>query len=164
MTSPVEVSASRTFPVPVEHAFDVVLPAPLEKVFARRFLALPPVRGVRGQEGSWGTVGQTRTILLADGGTMREELTTVDRPREFGYTLGEITGIMKALVSSATGRWSFEAAGTGVRITWAWTLVPASELGALSMPAFSWMWRGYARQALDGLEPLLLERQTSGGF
>jgi hypothetical protein len=164
MTAPVEVSASRTFPAAVEHAFDVVMPAPLEKVFARRFLALPAVRAVRDQRGSWSTVGQTRTIVLADGGTMREELTAVERPAGFGYALSDITGVMKLLVASATGRWSFEPAGTGVRVTWTWTLQPASQVGALAMPAFARMWRGYARQALEELEPMLLGTETSAGF
>jgi hypothetical protein len=133
----------------------------LDQVFARRFAAIPPVRTVREQDGTWGTVGQSRVIVLADGGTMREELVTVGRPQEFAYRLTDVTGVMKALVSSATGRWTFAPAGTGVRITWAWTIQPASELAALAMPVFAWMWRGYARQSLERIEALLLDDQPS---
>jgi hypothetical protein len=157
MTAPAELEQSRAVPVPVDQAFDTVLATPLEQVFARRFGPLPPIRGVRDQDGAWGTVGQTRVIELADGGTMTEELTSVERPSGFGYRITDVTGPMKALVASVDGRWSFEAAGTGVRITWAWTVHPASSFGELAMPLFGWLWRGYARQALEDLERLLLD-------
>src|SRR3954447_16195100 len=110
-----ELSASRTYPAPVERAFDVVLPTPLPELFSRRYAALPPIREVRDQDGEWGTVGQTRTIVLADRGTMRETLVSVDRPRSFGYRISDIAGPMKPLAASVDGLWTFEAAGTGVR-------------------------------------------------
>lgn len=156
MAPPLELETSRTFPVTVERAFEVVLPAPLEQVFARRFGALGPVRGVRGQTGAWGRVGQTRVIELADGGTLTEELTTVEPHREFTYRIADVTGPMRALVTSLDGRWSFEPAGTGARITWAWTVHPASSLAGLAMPVFGRLWRGYARQAMEEIETLLL--------
>jgi hypothetical protein len=155
---PVLLAHSRAIPVSVEHAWDVLLPAPLERVFSRRFGALPPVRSVRDQVGVWGSaVGQFRTIMLADGGTMREELLTLRRPEEFGYRISGITGAMRPLVASIMGSWMLEPVGTGVRITWSWTLEPASRAASLAMPVFSWMWHGYARQALEEIEGLLLE-------
>jgi len=151
-----ELQASRTYPVPVERAFDQLLPTPLPELFSRRYAALPPVREVRDQDGEWGTVGQTRTIVLADRGTMRETLLSVDRPRSFGYRISDVSGPMKPLASSIDGLWTLEEAGTGVRVTWAWTLHPASSAAGLLMPAFARMWRGYARQALDELERILV--------
>ena len=157
-SSPVLLEQSRAIPVSVEHAWDVLLPAPLERVFSRRFAALPPVRTVQDQVGVWGSaVGQSRTIMLADGGTMREELLTLRRPNEFGYRISGITGAMRPLVAGIMGSWSLEPVGTGVRITWSWTLEPASRAASLAMPVFSWMWHGYARQALEEIEGLLLE-------
>lgn len=153
--STVKLSQSRAVPVPVEEAFDRVLPHPLPDVFSRRSLAIPPIKGVRGQAGDWGTAGQTRTILLADGGTMLETLTDVERPQSFGYTITEVTGAMKPLVAKAVGRWSFEAAGTGTRITWTWELTP-TPVGRFVMPAFGAMWNGYARKALEKIEAILL--------
>jgi hypothetical protein len=96
--------------------------------------------------------------VLADGGTMREELTSVTEHEEFRYRITDVTGPMKLLVGSLDGRWSFEPAGTGVRVTWAWTVHPASALGEVAMPAFGWLWKGYARQALETIEALLLEQ------
>lgn len=147
---------SRTFPVPVEEAFDRVLVSPLPYVFGRRYGLLPPIREVHDQVGEWGTVGQTRMILLADGGSLREELTHVERPHRFGYRIDEVTGPMKLLASGLAGRWSFTPAGTGVRITWAWELQPASAAADLAMPAFARVWRGYARQGMEEIERLLV--------
>lgn len=154
----VKLSQSRAVPVPVEEAFDRVLPHPLPEVFRRRSLAIPPIKDVRGQVGEWGSAGETRTIVLADGGTMLETLTDVQRPHDFGYTITNVTGAMKPLVSTAVGRWSFTPAGTGTRITWTWELTPTS-LGRLAMPAFGAMWNGYARKALEEIERILLTQK-----
>ncbi|MGI8678197.1 MAG: SRPBCC family protein [Jatrophihabitans sp.] len=156
MADPVILRSSRTYPVPLEQAFDLVLPAALERFFTRRYGPIPPIKGVEGQQGLWGTVGQTRTVRLADGGSMREELVSVDRPNSFGYRLTDLTGPLKPLASSVEGLWSFAPAGSGVRISWQWTVHPVSRLGALALPVFGRFWHGYARQALEQLETLLL--------
>ena len=152
---PHHLEQSHTYPVGLERAFGVVLTTPLPEVFSKRYAAIPAIREVRDQDGAWGTVGQTRTIVLADGGTMREELTRVDRPHGFGYAITDVTGPMKLLVASADGLWTFDPAGSGVSVTWAWEVRPASPLAALAMPVFARMWRGYARRAMVHLEALL---------
>ena len=151
----VTLSQSRAVPVPVDEAFDRVLPHPLTEIFRRRRLAIPPIREVRDQSGEWGSVGQTRTIATADGGTVLETLTSNERPHSFGYTISDVRGPMKPLVASAEGLWTFEPAGTGTRITWSWLLTPTA-VGRVAMPAFGAMWRGYARQALEEIEGILL--------
>ena len=133
-----------------------MLPLALPTLFSRRYAVLPAIREVRDQAGEWGTVGQTRTIVLADRSTMRETLVSVDRPASFGYRIDEVHGPMRPLARSIDGLWAFEKAGTGVRITWSWTVHPASAPTALLMPAFGRMWQGYARQALERLEALLV--------
>lgn len=156
MTHDVNVSYSRTFPADQERAFDDVLSCDLTQLLSRRYAAIPPVKVVRDQAGPWSTAGQTRTIALADGGSMREELLEVSRPTRFAYRISGITGPMKALAASADGAWEFEPAGTGVRITWTWTVHPAGRLGEVAMPVFRWMWQGYARQGFDNIERLLV--------
>jgi len=140
--------------VTAEHAFDVLIAAPLPALFDRRALAVSPVRGVRGQEGAWGTVGQTRTIVQSDGGTLRETLTSVDRPRHFAYTLDSITGPLSPLARSVDGVWSVVGEGDGVRIGWDWTVHP-TVVGRPIMPVFGWMWRRYAALALERVETAL---------
>jgi hypothetical protein len=151
------LTKSRTFPVSVEHAYDTVLPAPLTDIFSRRYGVIAPIREVQGQQGKWGdAVGQTRTIRLADGGTVLETLTVLDRPHRFGYTIGNITGMLKPLVTAASGTWAFESSGTGVQITWTWDVTPTANVGRLAMPMFARLWSGYARQAMEQIEQLLV--------
>jgi hypothetical protein len=123
------VSSSCSVPVDLERAFDVVLAEPLPRIFSRRYGPFGPVSEVRDQTGDgWGTVGQSRRIVLSDGGEVTERITAVDRPTSFGYQLSEIKGPLKAFVSTVAGEWRFEPAGTGTRITWSWVLEPASSL------------------------------------
>lgn len=156
MVAPVRMDCSRTYPLTVADGYDRVIGLPLEQVFDRRYRLIPPIRAVEGQDGAWGTLGQTRTIRLADGGSMREELVRVDRPSAFGYVLSDVTGPNKPLIARVDGQWSFAPAGTGVRITWTWTVHP-TLLGRFAMPVFTRLWHGYAAQALAHLEELLVE-------
>lgn len=155
MSSPRTLRASRSIPVAVDVAYDAVLPMSLPLIFRRRYAALPPIKEVRDQAGVWGTVGQTRTIVLADRGTMRETLTSVVAGESFGYHIEPLKGPLKPLVASAEGTWSFAPAGNGVEVAWQWILQPTGA-GGLMMPAFARMWQGYARQALEEIERALL--------
>ncbi|PKH42883.1 SRPBCC family protein [Nocardioides alpinus] len=157
MPSPRTLRASRTLPVEVGAAFDAVLPMPLPRIFCRRFAALPPIKDVRDQSGVWGTVGQTRTIVLADRGTMRETLTAVSPGASFGYRIEPMTGPLTPLVSAAEGTWAFAPAGTGVEVSWQWVVEP-TRAGSMVMPVFARMWQGYARQALEEIERALVPR------
>lgn len=153
--SPRTLRAVRNIPVSVDVAYDAVLPMPLPLIFSRRYAALPPIKEVRDQIGVWGTAGQTRTIVLADRGTMGETLTAVVPGESFGYHIEPLTGPLKPLVASAEGTWAFAAVGTGVEVSWQWIVQPTGA-GALVMPVFARMWQGYARQALEEIERALL--------
>lgn len=143
---------SRTYPVSEQVAFDRTIVLPLPKLFRHRFGPIPPIKEVRDQTGDWRSAGQSRTILLKGGGSVREELTEVDAPWVFRYRLSEVTGPMKLLVESVEGSWSFEPIGTGVRVTWVWDVRPRSRAAARMMPVFRRFWSGYARRALEVLE------------
>ena len=156
----ITVEQSRAIPVELHRAFDVTLPISLTAIFSRRYALLPPVKEVRGQEGVWRQVGQSRTVVTTDGGTMCEVLTEVDSPHSFSYHLSDITGPLRPLVDSIDGRWEFTTQGTGTLITWRWTLHP-KRLGARVMPLVTLMWRGYARQALELLSEHLLAAESA---
>lgn len=155
MATPLRLSQSRTYPLPVEDTFAGTMPLPLERLFSKRFGPIPPISHTT-QDGVWATLGQVRTVHLADGGSMREELTIVDPPHVFGYELTEVTGPMAPLVTRVEGTWTFEPVGTGSRITWSWTVYPKGAVGRAAMPVFARFWNGYARRSLDRLEGLLL--------
>ena len=156
MPEPHVMAQSRAIPVDVDTAFARTLPAPLPTLFSRWYGPISPVKAVRGQDGDWSTAGQTRTVMQVGGGSMREELTVVDPPNLFRYTLSDITGPLAPLVDHIDGEWSFAPVGTGTAVTWRWTVHPKSRVAAAALPAFAVLWRGFARQALEQLSHELL--------
>ena len=154
------VEQSRVIPAELQRSFNITLPVPLTDIFSRRYGLLPPVKEVRGQDGVWGQVGQSRTVVTTDGGTMREVLTDVDAPHSFDYRLSDISGPLRPLVDTIDGRWEFAPQDAGTLITWRWTLHPKG-VGAVVMPLITPMWRGYARQALELLSELLLATDSA---
>lgn len=151
------VTRSRAIPVSPDEAFARTLPMPLPTLFRHWYGPIPPIKEVRDQRGDWSSVGETRTIALAGGGTMRETLTAVDPGRSFSYTISDITGPMAPLIDHVEGAWIFDPAGTGTRVTWRWVLHPKSAFSAPALPVFARLWRGYAGQALETLSDYLVD-------
>lgn len=149
---------SRLVAVEPTEAFDRLIAAPLPDVFTRRHAAFPAVREVIDESGEWGVVGQTRTILLADGGRLRETLTSVDRPHGYTYLLDDLHGRLRPFLRTIDGAWSVTPEGTGARIGWAWTLHPNAPPARLTLNVIGRMWQGYADRALIELEALLMRR------
>ena len=150
------VEASRLLAVEPTEAFDRLLAARLPELFRRKYAAFPAVQEVKDEPEDWGTVGQTRTILLADGGSVRETLTSVDRPRSYTYVLDDIHGRLRPFVSTIEGAWSVTAEGTGARVGWAWTVHPQAPPARLTVSVIGRMWKGYAERALAALETILM--------
>ncbi|OMC12039.1 hypothetical protein A5735_14405 [Mycolicibacter heraklionensis] len=156
------VEQSRTVPATVADAFARTLVLPLPELFRRWYGPIPPIKAVRDQTGGsahvpgeWASVGQTRTVVLTGGGSMREELTEVDPPRQFAYRLTDITGPLAPLVAHVEGRWRFVPAGAGTTVTWSWAIHPRFKVAAPVLPVFGRLWKGYARRALERLAELL---------
>lgn len=157
MPKSVTVEQSRAIPVSVEDAFFRTMPISLPVICAQWYGVIPPIKEVRDQAGAWDAAGQTRTILMVGGGSVREELTSVDAPNSFGYRLSEVNGPLAALVRSVDGTWSFAPAGTGTRVSWQWILHPKSSTTAPLLPVFGRMWKGYARVVLEKLSAELVD-------
>jgi len=155
MAHSIAVEESLVIPVPAAEAFHRTLAAPLPEIFKRRHGPFPPVKEVREQTGAWDTAGQTRTVVLAGSGSTREELTSVDPPRSFGYRLTKISGPMALLVDHVLGEWIFNPAAGGTEVTWRWDIHSKSPLTSWLLPLFGRMWKGYAQQALRDLSMTL---------
>ncbi|OBI47543.1 hypothetical protein A5707_18890 [Mycobacterium kyorinense] len=155
MATPKVVERSRVVPMAVDDAFAGTLPVSLPALFRRWYGPIPPIKQVRDQTGEWNAAGQSRVVLLTGGGSMREQLTSVDPPWSFSYTLTDITGPMSPLVSKVEGEWLFAPAGAGSTVTWRWTIHPRSVLSAPLLPVFGLLWKGYARRALEELSAQL---------
>ena len=149
------VDASRVVPVEPGVAFSRLMDVRLTDLFARRYAAFPAVTDVADQPDDWGTVGQTRTIVLADGGRLRETLTDIERPHSFAYVLDEIEGPLRHFVHTIDGVWTVTPHGDGARIGWAWTFYPKASPARLTASVIGRMWKGYADRALVELEAIL---------
>ena len=155
MANPLVLAESRPIPAAPQVAFAKTLPMPLPTLFHRRYGPIPPITAVRDQTGEWAEVGQSRTIALSGGGTMRETLTDVVAPERFGYTITGITGPMAPLIDHVEGEWIFGPHQVGTEVTWRWTIHRKSALTAPLLPVFGKLWRGYARQSLESLSNYL---------
>jgi Polyketide cyclase / dehydrase and lipid transport len=152
MASRYQLSASSVLATTPQAAYDALVDAPLEELFGDRSGPIPPVRECRGQQGPWGQVGQTRTVVLGDGGTVLETLVVSDRAAgDYRYRLSEITGPMKALARSIDGRFAFVPADAGTTATWTWDVHLTSPLGRLAMPVFKVFWQRAAGKAFTRL-------------
>ena len=138
-------------------AFDQVDERSADSVPNRRYAALPAVADVEPiSQGLRLGFGQTRTIVLADGGRLRETLTDVERPRSLAYRLDGIEGPLRHFVHTIDGVWTITAHDGGSCIGWAWTFYPkASPARLTTSVAIGRMWMGYADRALTRLEAIL---------
>ena len=144
---------------PVEVVFEAVVSLPLPQLYSRRYGPMPPIVAVRDQQGSFDTVGQTRVVVLADGGAMHEELLAIERPRRFSNRLTVLRGPFRPLVSTVEESWTFRQTGSLTEATWEWALYPRSGPARLLLPAVARLWRGYARRVL---EQLAVETSATG--
>src|SRR5215210_7690655 len=152
MPAPYLLTASTVLSGSSEAAYDALVDAPLEELLGDRSGPIPPVKECRDQGGPWGNVGQTRTIVLGDGGTILETLVVADRTAgDYRYRLSDITGPMKPLVRGVDGRFAFAPASDGTSVTWTWNVHPTNAGTRLVMPLFNVFWQRAARKAFARL-------------
>jgi hypothetical protein len=158
MVAPYVLSESAVLPVSPEAAYDAVLAAPLEDILGSRVGLVPAITGCAGQDGPWGTVGQTRTIEMSDGTRALETLVLADRPTDYRYRISDVRGLMmRPLVAGIDGRFVFEQAGAGTRVTWSWEMRATNPVTRLLLPALGPFWHRWARRMFD----LLAARVTT---
>ena len=149
------VSSSTLVQAPPEAAFQAILDAELPDLFPHRSGPIPPIARCEGQEGSWSTVGQTRSVVLADGTSNLETLVGLERPHDYRYRITGIQGPFKLLVTSIDGRFTFEPEAGGTRATWSWELHGRTPLSALGFPVLVFYWRKWAAGMWPRYEAML---------
>jgi hypothetical protein len=110
---------------------------------------LPAVTEVRNQTGKWDVPGQTRQLMLSDGGWVVEQTTNVEPFGFFAYNLTEFQKIFGQLVDHARAEWTFSEVEAGTRIDWKYTFFPKSA-GARPVLAsiVKLLWGPYMKKVL----------------
>lgn len=115
---------------------------------------LPAVVEVRDQKGGWDAAGQTRTIVLSDGGTVLETLRSAEAPR-FVYDLTHFTGLFGLLVANAHSEWVVTAgdgdAAKTTSIVWTYAFTSKPWRGFLIAPIVRLAWAPYMRRVLPAI-------------
>lgn len=155
MAGTLHLEHAHTFATPAAATHDAVMTAPLERVFDRRHLLIAPIRRTEGQQGEWRSVGQTRTLVMGDGATMREELVAVVPGEGFDYHLDHVTGPLRPLLREVDGRWRFAADGSGTRVTWTWEVTLVGPQARVVGPVLTPLWQGFARKGFQRIATLL---------
>ena len=137
-------------PADPERTFDILTPVDPAR-FYPKFRVIPATIRVEGQTGAWDTVGQTRTLHLSDGSSVRETTTDVDRPGIFAYELTDFTKVFGQLVDHAHAEWRFEAVEGGTLITWTYTFFGKPGRGWIVSLIVNLVWAAYMRTVVPGL-------------
>lgn len=145
MVAPYLISSSTVIPAAGVAAYDALLAAPLEKLFPTRSGPIPAIARCEDQDGAWGTLGQSRKVVLTDGSGNLETLVGADRDtQDYRYELTDFEGPFKALIATIDGQFTFVPEGDGTRVTWSWTMHPTNAVAGLILPVFGFFWRRWA--------------------
>lgn len=147
-------------PVPLETAWERFVPIKLPLVFPKAKGPIPAVVDVRDQTGRWDLPGRSRTVVLANGATVREVITLSEPPYEgraaFGYEVTGFSGPIGLLARSARGLWTFHADAGRTRIDWTYGFEPT---GVIARPMLalivSTFWRSYMHHGLSNTVAVL---------
>jgi hypothetical protein len=108
---------------------------------------LPAVVEVRDQTGGWDAAGQTRTLVLSDGGSLTETLRSADEPL-FAYDLTDFTGLFGLIVDHARSEWRVVADGSGSSIAWTYAFTSKRGWGWVVGAILRLAWAPYMRKVL----------------
>ena len=123
---------------------------------------LPAVVGTSQNTGPWDRPGSARLIHLADGSTVREQVTHYDGPRFFAYRVWEFGNpIVRRLADEARGEWTFVAVPEGTQVTWTYTFSAKNGWAAVPLSGIAQLlWRGYMDVCLDNAVRLMTAQEA----
>lgn len=112
---------------------------------------LPAVVEVRDQTGDWDRVGQTRQLMLSDGGSVIEHTANVDRLKFFAYNLTDFQKFFGVMVVGARAEWTFTTAPNGTLIRWRYTFHAKGGYGMPLAAIVKILWGPYMARVLPGI-------------
>ena len=132
---------------PLQWTWDVLTPIDPTR-FYPKYGPLPATVAVREQTGPWNVVGQTRTLLLSDGGHVVETITDIERYEFFAYELSDFQKLFKRLVDHARAEWTFTPVDGGTLVHWTYEFFPNKRWGWLVGLIVRFWWDPYMRSVL----------------
>jgi hypothetical protein len=152
MTAPkVAVTRQAMIPGSPEEVFRFIAAEDVLPQVLTGYGPLPAVVRTSDNTGPWEQPGSTRRIHLADGTTVREQVTLHDRPRLFAYRVWDFGNpILRNLADEARGEWTFAPTPEGTLVSWTYTFTAKNGLAAVPLSGIArWLWRGYMDVCLD---------------
>jgi hypothetical protein len=124
---------------------------------------LPAALRTSGNTGPWDEPGSARIIHLADGTTVREQVTHFARPNSFAYRVWDFGNpIVRRLADEAQGEWAFVSVPGGTKVTWTYTFTAKNRWAALPLSGIArFLWKGYMDVCLRNTERLMSGEVTS---
>jgi hypothetical protein len=122
---------------------------------------LPAVVEVRNQTGAWDAPGQTRQLMLSDGGWVIEHTMNVEPNAFFAYNLTDFQKLFGKLVEHARAEWTFTAVEGGTNIRWKYTFFPNKGAGPVLGAIVKLLWGPYMRRVLPGIVAEVERHRTS---
>jgi len=150
MPNPASATVELVAAVPIGTAWRVSVPADPTK-FYPKYGPLPAVIAVRNQTGPWDAVGQTRQLMLSDGGWVVEHIRELDHERFFAYELTDFQKLFGRLVEGARAEWTYTTVAGGTSIRWSYAFHPKKGAGPLVAAIVKLAWAPYMRRVLPGI-------------
>ncbi len=121
---------------------------------------LPAVVRTSGNTGPWDTPGSARLVHLADGSTVREQLTDYAPPRRFAYRVWDFGNpIISTLATGARGDWSFADHPDGTYVEWTYTFSAKNAAASVLLSGITHiLWRGYMDVCLENTKKIMAGR------
>ena len=154
-----EIAITRevTIPKPRADVFDVIAAEDVLPKVLTGYGPLPAVVATSGNTGPWDRPGSERVVHLADGSTLREQVTAYRRPGYFSYRVWAFdNAVINKLASGGRGEWIFTDVPGGTHVRWTYAFKRRSFLAGVPLSiVVHILWRGYMDVCLANTRRLL---------
>jgi Polyketide cyclase / dehydrase and lipid transport len=118
---------------------------------------LPAVVKTSENTGPWTVAGSARLIHLADGSTVREQVTQYEPSNRFAYRVWDFGNpLIRSLSTGARGEWTFSPAPGGTLVIWTYTFSAKNAATAVPLSGITQiLWRGYMDVCLENSKRLM---------
>ncbi len=153
----VSITRSVVLPAPPVRAFDLIAAEDVLPKVLTGYGPLPAVTRTSGNTGPWDVPGSQRLVHLADGSTVREEVTRYERGTRFAYRVSAFGNpLIAALATEGRGDWTFEPVDGGTRVRWTYTFDAKGALASVPLQGIvRVLWRGYMDVCLENARRIL---------